>query len=597
MEYLIVREITKAGFRMSSSLEDVVSNHAWNWLIAWVHQLGHKKSFPAGIVWEDLRHQGNDVPQKEITKAGFRMSSSLEDVVSNHAWNWLIAWVHQLGHKKSFPAGIVWEDLRHQGNDVPQKYVVVSLIVFHPMRFVDCSKEVGMRCTCLVIFGPNCRFDQPFSKERISSSERSSVSQNFVSCDVVDESFVLSGSALNALTEEIVAYEKESDETEAVKKLDALHTPKSFVTHSNFDTPDGTVYYISKVSANVLLVKGSLYDSIEDCIIAYMKSTAKAGFVFRRLCQKRLRNGVVKQKYLVCNRKGYPKGIHADEVFKYNYKEFYDVVWFDVTFKTNKYNMVFAPYTLIDNHRKKSPSRVVTDQDGAIRNTIQAEFASSKHMLCMWHITQKLPARESRYVYEMTKKKKESQYVDKGKDKDEEDDTINMFFKNDGLYKNIISATFGNKINTYGEKNVVIENFANEATLIVDHCVHFLSKYEPRLGAFVEKLKLLKKDVKADCPNPPSKNKTNNLEQLVGLPKPLLVDVSNPSVGTTKERQKLCIKEGKEKSIKKVLRVGIHFHCVTVLIITKGHTRGGLKFKKKLWLKKKCLKRKLFNKK
>ncbi|GJX35015.1 hypothetical protein Tco_0246572 [Tanacetum coccineum] len=120
--------------------------------------------------------------------------------------------------------------------------------------------------------------------------------------------------------------------------------------------------------------------------------------------------------------------------------------------------------------------------------------------------------------------------------------------------KNLIPATLRNKRNRYGEKNVVVENFANEATLIVNHCVHFLSKDEPRLGAFVEKLKLLKKDVEADCPNPPSKNKTDNLEQLVGVPKPLVVDVNNPSVGTTKERQKLRIKGGKEKAIEKSLK-------------------------------------------
>ncbi|GJW30855.1 hypothetical protein Tco_0047730, partial [Tanacetum coccineum] len=49
------------------------------------------------------------------------------------------------------------------------------------------------------------------------SSARSSVSQNSVSSDVADESCVPSGSSFNALTEEIVAYEKESDETHAVK--------------------------------------------------------------------------------------------------------------------------------------------------------------------------------------------------------------------------------------------------------------------------------------------------------------------------------------------------------------------------------------------
>ncbi|GJU09716.1 hypothetical protein Tco_1132112 [Tanacetum coccineum] len=193
--------------------------------------------------------------------------------------------------------------------------------------------------------------------------------------------------------------------------------------------------------------------------------------------------------------------------------------------------------------------------------------------------------KENPLVYETPKKKKKSQSVDKGKDKD--------FFRKGGLFKvlrdvgdgsvvcswqifarvgilcrhiffvfknanvemisqqhilrrwtkNLIPATLRNKRNKYGEKNVIVENFANEETSIVDHCVHLLSKDEPRLDAFVKKLKLLKKDVEAD-----------NLEQLVGVPKPLVVDVNNPSVGTNKGRRNLRIKRGKEKAIKKSLK-------------------------------------------
>ncbi|GKB01568.1 protein FAR1-related sequence 5, partial [Tanacetum coccineum] len=58
--------------------------------------------------------------------------------------------------------------------------------------------------------------------------------------------------------------------------------------------------------------KGTVYDSVDDCVVAYMKYVAKAGFVVRRSCQKRMLNGDVKQKYLVCNRMGCPKGIHVD---------------------------------------------------------------------------------------------------------------------------------------------------------------------------------------------------------------------------------------------------------------------------------------------
>ncbi|GJY69149.1 hypothetical protein Tco_0472131 [Tanacetum coccineum] len=135
--------------------------------------------------------------------------------------------------------------------------------------------------------------------DSIQVSEQSSVSQNSISFDVVDES---SGMSDTALTKEIVAYVHESDETQAAKKLDALRTLESFVTCSNFDTPSGTIYYILKVFADVLPVKGILYDSVDDCIVAYMKYAAEAGLVVRKSCQKRLRSGVVKQKYLVCNR-------------------------------------------------------------------------------------------------------------------------------------------------------------------------------------------------------------------------------------------------------------------------------------------------------
>nr|GEY49041.1 hypothetical protein [Tanacetum cinerariifolium] len=712
--------------------------------------------------------------------------------------------------------------------------------------------------------------------------------------------------SLSSLTEEIVSYEKENDETHLVKKLDVLCTPESFLTHSNFDTPGGIVYYILKVSADVLLVKGNVYHSVDDYVVAYMKYAAEAGFVVRRSCQKRLRNGDVKKKYLVC--KGCPEGIHvdtldlentdkqkrnsnlhitgckartvfnldpctrkfvmtvfdtihnhnlereefkhlskrerqltyleqafivkaasvnicatiahhlltgikgsyllvhgttidfkkffrsvnyyigdndaqmlihkmenrkkhvsdfsfdylvenaelsgifwADEVSKYNYKDFGDVVSFDATFKTNNivvtdqdgamrnaikaefvgfkhrlcmwhitqklpakicakiydetnfkeklnkiaWNMYIGPeqfeyrweklirvpsasslsslteeIVAYENENdkthpvktfEKAPSIVVTDQDGAMRNAIEAKFAGSNHQLCMWHITQKLHAKicakiydetnfkeklnkivwnmyigpeefeyrrrklmeefklknhkwsesensffshftnsgstlmnfincfetamekqrhvqermdhktidnvhklktflkierhaynvytpslfelvqkeifvglwhcqidskslvegsevciikESPYVYEIPKKKKKPESVDKGKDKAEENNTIDFFFKKMDFIrrwtKNLIPAALRNKINRYGEKNVVVENFATR------------------------QLRLL--------------------IILVGVPKPPVVEVNYPTVGSTKGRKKLRIKGGKEKAIEKSLK-------------------------------------------
>nr|GEZ81882.1 protein FAR1-related sequence 5-like [Tanacetum cinerariifolium] len=112
----------------------------------------------------------------------------------------------------------------------------------------------------------------------------------------------------------------------------------------------------------------------------------------------------------------------ADEVAKCNYKEFGDIVSFDATFNSNKYNMKFIPFIGIDNHGKcvtlgsrmllhedtksytwllnafmtafsNEPTMIVTDQDGAMKRAIEAVFKKAKHRLCMWHIMQKIPSK------------------------------------------------------------------------------------------------------------------------------------------------------------------------------------------------------------
>ncbi|PWA95480.1 protein FAR1-RELATED SEQUENCE 5 [Artemisia annua] len=136
--------------------------------------------------------------------------------------------------------------------------------------------------------------------------------------------------------------------------------------------------------------------------------------------------------------------------------------------------------------------------------------------------------------------------------------------------KNLIHAALRNKRNRYGEKNDIVENYANEASSIVDHCVHLLSKDEPRLSSFVEKLRLLKIDVESDCPNPLSKNKADNLEELVGVPKPAEKTVNNPALGNPKGRKKLRIKGGKEQALDKNLK---NRNACSLCGETDGHNR------------------------
>ncbi|XP_022031317.1 protein FAR1-RELATED SEQUENCE 5-like [Helianthus annuus] len=108
----------------------------------------------------------------------------------------------------------------------------------------------------------------------------------------------------------------------------------------------------------------------------------------------------------------------ADGLCKLNYMEFGDVISFDATFKTNRYKMVFVPFTGIDKHCRnvtlgvgllasesiesykwllnsflksfgQQPKVVVTDQDPAMKQAIEEVFPISRHRLCMWHIMKK----------------------------------------------------------------------------------------------------------------------------------------------------------------------------------------------------------------
>ncbi|KAK9665377.1 hypothetical protein RND81_14G108400 [Saponaria officinalis] len=102
------------------------------------------------------------------------------------------------------------------------------------------------------------------------------------------------------------------------------------------------------------------------------------------------------------------------------YLVFGDGVSFDQTYGTNKYCMVFTPFTGIDNHKKsitfscallsnkdeesfvwvfekfmdamgrKEPQMIITDQDHAIKNAIPTVFKTARHHFFLWHIMNKV---------------------------------------------------------------------------------------------------------------------------------------------------------------------------------------------------------------
>ncbi|KAK1404777.1 hypothetical protein POM88_004382 [Heracleum sosnowskyi] len=121
----------------------------------------------------------------------------------------------------------------------------------------------------------------------------------------------------------------------------------------------------------------------------------------------------------------------ADSIARRNYELYGDAVSFDATFDTNKYNMVFCPFTGVDKHDRcvtfgfallskediphfkwafdhfllamgRNPVCIVTDQCPAMKQAIPMSFPATKHRLCMWHIMEKFPAKLGNFICKET---------------------------------------------------------------------------------------------------------------------------------------------------------------------------------------------------
>ncbi|XP_021756882.1 protein FAR-RED IMPAIRED RESPONSE 1-like [Chenopodium quinoa] len=110
----------------------------------------------------------------------------------------------------------------------------------------------------------------------------------------------------------------------------------------------------------------------------------------------------------------------ADAIGRRDYQLFGDSLSFDSTYDTNKYSLVFCPFTGVDNHKRcvtfcvallskedidsflwlfetflkcmgREPSCIIIDQDPTMGIAIEKVFTKTKHRLCMWHVMRKVP--------------------------------------------------------------------------------------------------------------------------------------------------------------------------------------------------------------
>ncbi|XP_020253710.1 protein FAR1-RELATED SEQUENCE 5-like [Asparagus officinalis] len=120
----------------------------------------------------------------------------------------------------------------------------------------------------------------------------------------------------------------------------------------------------------------------------------------------------------------------ADVIGRRNYDVFGDVISFDSTYSTNKYNMKFVPFTGLDNYKKcvvfavgliakedidnyvwifevfmkcmiREPKCIITDQCPAMKQAIPTVFREARHRLCMWHIMKKFNQKLAKCISKM----------------------------------------------------------------------------------------------------------------------------------------------------------------------------------------------------
>ncbi|GJU65587.1 FAR1 DNA binding domain, zinc finger, SWIM-type, MULE transposase domain containing protein [Tanacetum coccineum] len=100
--------------------------------------------------------------------------------------------------------------------------------------------------------------------------------------------------------------------------------------------------------------------------------------------------------------------------------------------------------------------------------------------------------------------------------------------------RDIIPPGLRRQRNRYGEKNLTIERLTNEANFLVDDCLFMLSNNEEKMGTYVENLKKLSDDVKANMPNPPSRNTGDVIGGIFSITTPNQIAVQNPTKAVNK---------------------------------------------------------------
>ncbi|GKD71829.1 hypothetical protein Tco_1325919, partial [Tanacetum coccineum] len=84
-----------------------------------------------------------------------------------------------------------------------------------------------------------------------------------------------------------------------------MKTPRATLYEQN-KTPGGSIYWEPHVQGIPIPVEGTYYDTVDEAIDMYTKYAEMGGFEVKKSGQRLTKSGVVKHKYIMCNREGVP---------------------------------------------------------------------------------------------------------------------------------------------------------------------------------------------------------------------------------------------------------------------------------------------------
>ncbi|RYR50969.1 hypothetical protein Ahy_A06g026030 [Arachis hypogaea] len=125
----------------------------------------------------------------------------------------------------------------------------------------------------------------------------------------------------------------------------------------------------------------------------------------------------------------------ADARRRVAFEYFGDVISFDTTYNTNRYNLVCGSFVEV-NHHGNALKGFLTDQCTSIKRAIEACMPTRIHHWCIWQITKKIPSKLNGYKGHAEIEQELSQVVWNSHSKDSFDRTWNDFLLKYGLVDN-----------------------------------------------------------------------------------------------------------------------------------------------------------------